>query len=162
MRASGWKTSLVRSGVLGKVTVARASYRSNMATQGIGHAPMTMTTQIRFPFPRFFRNTGASGKCLSSQRVRPQSTNRGATLLASTKSFPCQPSVISLLAALDRSQGRPGDGVGRHRAAVVDRDPGRVDQGVVVEGGVGESRVDLKHVDAEPPPFDADRLGEPA
>jgi hypothetical protein len=30
---------LVRSGVLGKVTVARASYCSNMATQGIGHAP---------------------------------------------------------------------------------------------------------------------------
>src|SRR5271166_4914888 len=30
---------LVRSGVLGKVTVARASYSSNMATQGIGHAP---------------------------------------------------------------------------------------------------------------------------
>ena len=30
---------VVRSGVLGKVTVARASYCSNMATQGIGHAP---------------------------------------------------------------------------------------------------------------------------
>ena len=30
---------VVRSGVLGKVTVARASYCSNMATQGIGRAP---------------------------------------------------------------------------------------------------------------------------
>jgi len=85
---------LVRSGVLGKVTVARASYSSNMATQGIGHAPMTMTTQIRFPFPRFFRSTGASGKCFSSQRVRPQSTRRGATVLVRTKSFPCQVRVI--------------------------------------------------------------------
>ncbi len=32
-------TEVVRSGALGKVTVARASYSSNMATQGIGHAP---------------------------------------------------------------------------------------------------------------------------
>jgi len=85
---------LVRSRVPGKVTVARAAYCSNMATKGIGHAPMTMTTQIRFPFPRFFRSTGASGKCFSSQRVRPQSTRRGATVLVRTKSFPCQVRVI--------------------------------------------------------------------
>lgn len=161
---------LVRSGVLGKVTVARASYCSNMATQGIGRAPesdslitskaesgpsptsrkdiarppsptwrtsqwrpgnassgtpgpsasstatkptvfctmntaglrpwpdrgmiMAMTTQVRLSSPRFFCNTGASGKCLSSQRVRPQSTRRGATVLVRTKSFPCQDRVI--------------------------------------------------------------------
>ena len=54
----------------------------------------TMTIQIRFSFPRFFRSTGASGKCFSSQRVRPQSTRRGATVLARTKSFPCQDRVI--------------------------------------------------------------------
>jgi hypothetical protein len=50
--------------------------------------------QIGFSSPRFFRSTGASGKCLSSQRVRPQSTRRGATVLVRTKSFPCQDRVI--------------------------------------------------------------------
>ena len=32
---------IVRSGAIGKVTVARASFSSNMATAGIGHAPET-------------------------------------------------------------------------------------------------------------------------
>ncbi len=44
---------------------------------------------------------------------------------------------------------------------MIDRDAGRVDYHVLIKGGVGESRVDLKNVDAEPPPFDANRFREP-
>ncbi len=36
---------IVRSGAIGKVTVARASFSSNMATAGIGHAPETEPPQ---------------------------------------------------------------------------------------------------------------------
>ena len=43
---------------------------------------------------------------------------------------------------------------------MIDRDAGRVDHHVLIKGGVGESRVDLKNVDAEPPPFDANRFRE--
>ena len=43
---------------------------------------------------------------------------------------------------------------------MIDRDAGRVDHHVLIKGGVGESRVDLKNVDAEPPPFDANRFHE--
>ena len=98
---------------------------------------------------------------LEQPRDRPQSTNRGAILLTSTKSFACQLSVIS---RLPRSIARSVARATRRRAssAAADRDAGRLDHGVVVERRVREARVDLEDVDAEPPPFDPDRLGEPA